>query len=183
MPWYRKHGKIETPLSHEEFLKAMQKGKFVKPKHKAFVALLYYTGVRRGEALRAKKEQFRLEGNQIIFDVGKRLKRGIQTPALNIPLSAPYADEIWKAVEKTKKGERVFLFTDVTAYNIVVRAFGSYPHHLRLSRITNFFKEGFSIAEVSRWTGLTLKALDYYVGLVDVKKMGESLAKAGRKNE
>jgi len=180
MPWYRKHGKVETPLTMEEFLKAMKTGKFVKPEHKAFVALLFYTGVRRGEALKAKREQFRLEGNQIIFDVGERLKGSKRTPALNIPLSAPYAIEIWKAVEKAKPGERVFKFSERTAYNIVSRVF-KYPHHLRLSRITNFFKEGFSIAEVRNWTGLTLKALDYYVGLVSVKKMGESLAKTEEK--
>jgi len=157
----------------------MKSGKFVKPKHRGFVALLYYTGVRRGEALRALREQFRLEGNQIIFDVGKRLKHGIETPALNIPLGAPYAMEIWKAVEKTKKGERVFPFSGRTAYNVVCRVF-KYPHHLRLSRITNFFSEGYTIPEVRSWTGLTLKALDYYVGLVTVKRMGESLGKEKR---
>ena len=55
------------------------------------------------------------------------------------------------------------------------RAGFNYPHFFRLSRITNFFDEGWTIAQVHSWTGLSLKALDYYVGLVDVKRMGESL--------
>lgn len=176
MPWYRTHGKIERPLTEEEFLEAMRKGRFVKRKHRGFVALLYYTGIRRGEALRAKKEQFRLYYRKIYFDVGKRLKHGIKTPALIIPLKAPYADEIWYAVEHTEPGHRVWPYSDKTAYNIVRRAFNTYPHHLRLSRITKFFLKGYTIPQVHSWTGLTLKALNYYVGLVDVKKMAESLS-------
>jgi len=181
LPWYRKHGKIETPLTDEEFLEGMKKGKFVKPEHKGFVALLHYTAVRKEEALRAKREQFRLEPDQVIFDVGKRLKHGIHTPSLNIPLSAPYVDEIWKAVEKTKLGTRVFPYSSKTGYNIVSRVF-KYPHYHRLSRITNFFLDGYTIPEVHSWTGLTLSALDYYVGLVTVREMGESLAKKNKSN-
>ncbi len=55
------------------------------------------------------------------------------------------------------------------------RAFGFYPHFFRLSRITNFFAEGWTIAQVHSWTELTLKALDSYMGLVDVDRMGMSL--------
>jgi hypothetical protein len=81
-----------------------------------------------------------------------------------------------KAIEQTKPNCRVFLFSDKTAYNIVHRVF-HYPHFFRLSRITNFFLEGWTIAQVHSWTGLSLKALDFYLGLVDIEKMGESLAK------
>jgi len=177
LPFYRKHGKIETPLTEEEFLIGMSQGKFTKPKHRGFVALVYYTGIRKAEALRALPEQFRLDHKRIIFDVGKRLKHGIQTPALVIPLAAPYAESIWQAVTNTDHGNRVFPYSNKTGYNIFDRVF-SYPHHMRLSRITNFFLEGYTIPQVHSWTGLTLKALDYYIGLVDVARMGESLAKA-----
>lgn len=176
MPWYRKYGKIQTPLTDEEFLEGMRAGKFVQPEHKGFVALLHYSAVRKKEALRARRDQFRLTGDRIIFDVGKRLKHGIVTPSLIIPLSAPYAKEILDAVKKTKPGERVWPYSDKTGYNIVRRVF-KYPHYHRLSRITNFFLAGYTIAQVHSWTGLTLKALDAYVGLVDVIKMGESLGK------
>jgi len=50
-----------------------------------------------------------------------------------------------------------------------------YPHHLRLSRITNFFSRGFPIAQVRSWSGLTLSSLEFYVGTVDIEKMGREL--------
>lgn len=180
MPHYRKYGKIQEPITDEQFQKGMRDGRFCHSKHKGFVALLYYSAVRKKEALRARREQFHLSGSQIIFDVGKRLKHGIITPPLNIPLSAEYAKEIWGSVEETERGKRVWPYCDKTGYNIVSRVF-KYPHLFRLSRITNFFLEGWTIAQVHSWTGLTLKALDYYVGLVDVKKMGDSLARRQQK--
>jgi len=176
MPWYRKEGKIQTPLTDQEFIDGMTKGKFLKPKHQGYVALLYYSAVRKTEALRAIKEQFVLNHKFIVFSVGKRLKHGIETPALRIPIEAPFAEAIWQAVENTEKGKRVFPYSAKTGYNIVNRVF-KYPHLFRLSRITNFFLEGWTLAQVHSWTGLTLKALDYYIGLVDIQKMGESLNK------
>ena len=180
MPWYRTSGKLMTPMTDEDFIQAIENGYFVDRKHKGFIALLYYTAVRRGEALRARKERFRILDDRVIFEVGKRLKHGLHTPPLNIPLSAPYADEITWSVANTKPKHRVWPYCEKTAYNIVRRVFPAYPHYFRLNRITNFFDEGWNIAQVRTWTGLSLKALEFYVGLVDVKKMGESL---GRRRE
>jgi len=177
---YRKNGKIMTPLTDEGFLEGMEAGKFVREDHKAFVALLYYSAVRESEALRATREQFQITKKDLVFSVGKRLKHGIETPPLKIPLAAPYVDTIVSAIENTKQGKvdfhYVFPYSKKTGYNIVARCF-SYPHFFRLSRITNFFLEGWTIAQVHSWTGLTLKALDYYIGLVDIDKMGKSLYK------
>lgn len=158
----------------------MKTGRFDKPKHKALVALYYYSGVRKTEATRALKEQFRKQSDLIIFDVGVRLKHGKHTPPLVIPMSAPYANYIWAAVEHTAPGARVFPYCPRTAYNVVHRAF-KYPHYFRLSRITNFFSEGYTITQVKSWTGLTLTSLDFYVGIVDVNKMGIGLNKFGER--
>jgi len=174
MPHYTIEGKQRIPINDKDFLEGMKKGYFVKRRHKAFVALLYYTACRVSEVLRTKKEQFKVTDKEIIWNVGKRLKHGLETPPLNIPVSLPYADEIAYAIRYTRKGERVFPYTRVTGWFIVRRVF-KYPHFFRLSRITNFFLEGWTIAQVRSWTGLSLRALEYYVGLVDVKKMGESL--------
>ena len=181
MPWYRTHGKIQTPLTENDFIEGMKGGHFVDWKHRAFCVLLYYSAVRKKEALRAIKEHFTVTPNDIIFNVGKRLKHGIETPALPLPLTAPYMEELKDAIFDTKPKHRVFPYSDKTGYNIVRRAF-KYPHLFRLSRITNFFdsEPPWTIAQVHSWTGLTLKALDYYIGLVDVKKMGESLAQRKR---
>lgn len=180
MPDYRKNGKILIPLTDAEFAEGMETGYFAKESHKAFVVLLYYSGVRKQEALRALRKQFRITNDDIIFSVGKRLKHGIETPPLAIPRKAPYVDYLVAAIEQViGKNIRIFEFSAKTAYNIVSRVF-NYPHFFRLSRITNFFAEGYSIAQVHSWTGLSLQALDFYVGLVDVKEMGKSLFKQNR---
>ena len=42
--------------------------------------------------------------------------------------------------------------------------------------LQTFFLDGWTIACVRSWTGLTLAALEYYVGLVDIARMGGSFA-------
>jgi hypothetical protein len=114
------------------------------------------------------------------------LKHGINTPPLVIPRDAPFVEELVSAIKKTPRtqdikngveGTRIWKFCPKTAYNIIDRAFGFYPHFFRLSRITNFFLKGWTIAKVHSWTGLSLRALDFYLGLVDVDRMGMSLSK------
>ena len=178
LPFYRKHGKVQTLFTDQEFKSRMTEGHFVKPLHKAFCILLYYTGVRKSEALRVVKEQFQVRNNFLLFDVRPRLKSGVQTPPLNIPINAPFVNLLLEAIQEKKEGEKIFPFCSKTAYNIVDRVF-YYPQHFRLNRITNFFLDGFTIPQVRSWTGhKTLKGLEAYIGLVSVKKMGESLAKA-----
>jgi hypothetical protein len=98
-----------------------------------------------------------------------------------LPLDAPYMLELKKCIEETAEGKRVFPYCGKTGYNIVRRVF-KYPHLFRLSRITKFFVDGYTIAQVRSWTGLSLAALEYYVGIVDTQKMGDSLAKVVRRN-
>ncbi len=181
MPNYTREGKILEPITDEEFKQGMQTGKFLKPNHRAYCVLLYYSAVRKQEALRSIKEQYQITKSAVFFDVKKRLKHGSITPPLRIPLKADYTIELKEAIEQTKPGERVFPYSLKTGYNIVRRAF-HYPHFFRLSRITNFFLDGWTIAEVKSWTGLTLSALNYYVGRVDIARMGDSLAKKKRKD-
>lgn len=179
MPHYRKHGKIVRPINEEAFKKGMETGHFVRRKHKAFCVLLYYTAVRKMEALRSVKEQFTILDDTIFFDVGERLKkRGSwfkETDPLPLPLKAPFMKLLEEAVNDTKPKKRVFPYCARTGYNIVDRVF-KYPHLFRLSRITWFLDHKWSLARIRSWTGLSLTALEYYVGKVAIKEMGESLA-------
>lgn len=184
----------------------MRTGHFARKEHKAFTVLLYYSAVRKTEALRALPDQFVVKGDRLFFDVGPRLKkirrtwRGkkisektykqklkkarnkITTPALPLPIDAPFMDLLLTQIANTEENEKVFPWSPKTAYNIVSRVF-NYPHHFRLSRITWFFMphpevgrpRGFSIPEVRSFTGLTLQALDYYIGLVDMSDMGRAM--------
>lgn len=180
MPWYRNEGKIETPITEQEFKLGMDTGKFVERSHRPYITLLYYSAVRRTEASRVLSNQFKMYPDKIMFDVGQRLKHSKTTPALPIPINAPYVWELQDLIRSTPKDERLFEFTSRTGYNIVHRVF-KYPHWFRLSRITWFFLQGFSIAEVRSWTGLSLRALDYYVGLVKIEKMGQAMFVGGEK--
>ena len=174
MPHYRKRGKIEIPLSPEEFEKGMKYGKFIKENHKGFAALLFYSGVRKTEALRAVKKQFSFVKGVIFFDVGKRLKHGKVTSTLRIPIEKPFAEYIWKSIEQVKKdNKRIWPYSKKTAYNIIARVW-YYPHHLRLTRITDILEKK-NIVAAKSWTGLTLQSLEYYVGLIEMKEIAETL--------
>lgn len=173
---YSREGKILTPLTDKDFAEGMKHGKFVRPRHKAYCVLLYYSAVRKTEGTRPIHEHFQITKGQIFFDVGQRLKHSDKTEAIKILLESPYANLLKEAIESTPKGQRVFPFCAKTAYNIVRRAF-KYPHLFRLSRITNFFAEGYTIAELHSWTGLSLSALNYYLGLVSTDRMAESMAR------
>jgi len=179
---YRVAGKQYNPISDEDFERIMTTGTFAKKEHRGYAAGLYYTAVRREELRRAEKEQFKITSTDIIFSVGKRLKHGIETPPLKIPKEALFVDELVNAINDAKPSTRIFKFSAKTCYNIMRRAGFYYAHFCRLGRITNFFLEGWTIPQVHSWTGLSLRALNFYLGLVDIDRMGRSLvAKQGNR--
>lgn len=69
-------GKVETPMTDAEFIEGIKSGVFKKERHKAYAVLIWYSAVRKREALRVTREQFKrsAEGD-IIFDVGERFKK------------------------------------------------------------------------------------------------------------
>jgi hypothetical protein len=174
---YTVEGKQVYPMTDEGFREGMENGHFEKESHKAYCVLLYYSAVRKTEALRALREQFQIKPEGVLFEVGQRLKHGLKTPALFIPKSAPYINLLIGQIIKTPPQTRVFQFCPRTAYNVIRRVF-KYPHFFRLSRITNFFLEGWTIAQIRSWTGLSLRALEFYVGTVDILRMGEKLGRS-----
>lgn len=175
MPNYQKYGKIEQPISPEEWAKRMDQGHFVRRKHKGFCATLYYFAVRCSEGLKATKDQFTVNNRDLFFDVGERLKHSKRTPSLNILRELPYVSDIEWAVEHTDTKQKVFPFSRQTGYNVIVRVFPTYPHFFRLNRITQMFNEGWTISEVQNWTGLTLASLNYYVGLANIRRKGRTI--------
>jgi len=173
--------KYTNPLTNEEFIKGMKKGYFVKsPDHEALITFLHYSAVRISEALKLCRSQFRIVRNTLFVDIGQRLKHSKRTHPLEIPLTAPYVNTIAETLKNRKAKQKMWPYCRKTGYNIVKRVF-EYPHYHRLSRITQFFLDGHTIAEVKSWTGLTLKALDYYVGLVSIHRMGKTLDKGVQK--
>jgi len=175
MPHYRKHGKILRPITPERFVEVMETGHFTQNDHRGFVTLLYYSAVRKMEALGTKRKQITLDQTSLIYEVGERLKHSARTDPLFIPRDSPFVYEIEDCWEKTREGERIWQFSPKTAYNIMDRAFDGYPHYFRLSRITNFLLQGWTIPDIHSWTGLSVVAINSYLGQVSVQKMGASL--------
>jgi hypothetical protein len=135
---------------------------------------------------RLKKLRLKRKGKPLaestIKELYKKKKASMTTPPIPLPLDAPHMNTLLNAIDKAEPGQPIFKFSSKTAYNIIDRVF-AYPHLFRLSRITWFFMphpeaqrpRGFSIPEVRNWTGLSLAALDYYIGLADVADMGRAM--------
>lgn len=147
--------------------------------------VFFEVGVRLKKVRRIKKDGTALNDDEY-FAALEKAKAWAKTPPLPIPRTAPYMDLLIEQIENTDYGERVFPWSPKTAWNIMDRAFGAYNHFFRLSRITWFFSphpelgrpEGYSISEVKNWTGLSLQALEYYIGLAKLQDMGKGLGGA-----
>lgn len=165
MPTY-KQGKQTDTIELEDFTKALRS--CVSLRDKSFLALLYWTGVRKSEAYERVKEDFTTTESDLVIDFHKRKKGGLDVPALEIPLDLPFVDSIVKRVRLTLPGRRVWSFNGVTAWRIVKRVLGEkyYPHFLRLNRITRMADDPTAtVPELKSWTGLkTTRALDVYIG-------------------
>ena len=165
LPIY-KHGKQTDTIELEEFGKALKNCYSLRDK--SFLALLYWTGVRKSEVYERVKEDFTITETDLIVDFHQRKKNGLEVPPLEIPLDLPFVNSIVERVQLTLPRRRVWSFTGVTAWRIVKRVLGEkyYPHFLRLNRITRMFDDPTTtIPEAKSWTGIkTAKALDVYIG-------------------
>lgn len=158
----------------DEFNSLMNAKYFSNFRQKGIVVLLYLSGVRVSEAIRAVRKQFHRSTTILYFDVGIRLKGSKETPALPLSLKAPHINTLIECYIGLEPHEKLFPFTSRTARNIVNR-FYAYPHFYRANRITRFFLDGYTIPQVKAWTGLNTKNLDYYVNMASVIQMGKSL--------
>jgi len=202
-------------MTDGEFDVGIRTGTFKKTIHKAYAVLLWYSGIRKREGLRVKREDFtRNQNGDIVFEVGERFKKTkwrktcpkcldpwnspkanfckccgadiskvaaikvksktVKTPPLTLPVSASHMLILQNAIENTRRGDRLFSFSPSTAYLIIHRVW-NYPHLMRLSRISWFLQHGWTTIQIKSWTGLSMSAIDYYVGLVENIKMGESM--------
>jgi integrase len=169
LPRYNKK-KVDliSPAQFDEIVK-----KLWNP-YDALIVLLYYTGIRISEALALKKEDFHLTSKTSISIDIHRLKGSKQTEALPIRRDAPNLNLLLFRVGQTAQKCPVFPMT-ARAVQYELQRFQLYPHYFRLNRITQLFAAGKTIAQVRAWTGLTLNALDHYLGIVSNEEIGKEI--------
>jgi len=163
------------PISQEEFLSKMEL--YEIPRNKlGLIALLYWTGVRISEALALTHNDLKLHNEVLYITFKVRLKGSKTTEAIQIPIDKPHVNDILYAwwFNRHIPNERLWTMHRVTAWRLVKKHF-PYPHYFRLNRVTNLFRQGWTIAEVRSFTGLSLQSLDFYIGLVSIENVGKSL--------
>lgn len=163
-----------TPQQFKELLDQ------IEPYYKAIIAFLYYTGVRVSEALALHSSDFTIT-DLLYIDNIQRLKHSKNTEALTIDMNAYGIDYILSQIQDAESQQRmkrsdgtVFPFTRQTIRNIL-EPFGLYPHYFRMNRISQLFMQGKSIVEVQSWTGLTINALNAYIGKVSNERIGRGI--------
>jgi len=165
MPKY-KHGKQTTPIDHQAFDNAMQHSEFKKHSHRSFLVFLYWFGVRKSEALERVKEDFQIKEGVLVVDCPA--KKGGEREPLEVYVDLPYVNLIIEQIEKTRKGKRLWRFSERTAINVVKRALGQkyYPHFLRLNRATHFLEDPeTTVPDMKAWFGWkSAQTIDDYIG-------------------
>jgi integrase len=182
---HRYADKLRQPVTLEEFTEKMKQAHFVKPQHAGLVTFIYYTGVRVMEGCQhMTREQFHEEKNTLYCNIGQREKHSHETPELPLLISYPFMDKVLDSLQGLKPEEKVWDYSRTTAWLIVKRVCPKwYPHYFRMSRISYWLSphpefgkpQGYSILEVRNWTGLSVRAFDWYIGQLDIEKMGAQL--------
>lgn len=166
MPTY-KHGKQTTQIDLATFKAKMEHPeKPISQNYKSFVAFLYWTGVRKSEALERTPEDFVTKDGVLIITAPAK-KQGKRKP-LEVDTDLPYVGLIIEQINNTLAGRRVWPFSAVTAWKIAKRVMGKeyYPHYFRLNRATRFLEDTTtSIPDMKAWFGWKRTAtIDEYIG-------------------
>ncbi len=176
MPRYR-DGKLTKPMTAAEFSRLLQSSRLT-PDKRSLLIFLFYSGVRVSEALRMRGRDFYSDDTNIYCHVGKRLKHGLLTKDLPIPLAARHVMELWDYVRVTPPERRVWLYGRKTAYR-ACRMLGFYPHYLRFNRATAFARAGKDLLKIKQWFGWAkAETAMSYLGELDIADMGEALREA-----
>ena len=162
MPKYNK--KITREMEYNEFKASIDALPIAR---QAFLSILFFAGVRISEALALTSNDISCTPDTVYVQF-KRLKGSKPTD----PTELPRADALeWLCHQEGK----LFSFCRKTGYNIVKSVFPDlYPHYFRLNRVTKVLDQ-FSVVTVQNIFGLSLNSITYYIGRVDIKRVGKAL--------
>jgi len=193
-----KHGKRVKAMTLEMFkTKVLGKvdqidlGKYTPLIVKSFLAVLYWTGLRKTEVHGAKphryvcepcrrhsqpitkytdpipgilKEDIEIKGDSLIIHAVAR-KHGKRDAPLEIFLGFPFVDLIVEQWRRTQPRCRVWPISEWDSWNLMKKINARlYLHYLRFNRITELCSNPeMSIAEICSWTGLSAQTIEYYM--------------------
>lgn len=192
-----KHGKQKRAIGLPIFERMLKKvDKIALGKHdpltvKSFLAVLFWTGLRKTEVIGAKahryvlpscsthpepifkfteaipgivREDLEIKGESLFIEAVAR-KSGKRTAPLELWLELPYVDLIVEQARQTQPRARVWPISEWDAWHIfkLIDA-KKYPHFLRFNRITELCANPkLSVADICSWTGLTPSTINSYM--------------------
>lgn len=192
-----RYGKQKKAISLDIFKRIMEKAtKLETWKHdslmiQSFLAVLYWTGLRKTEVHGARphryilpsckrreeeiekftepirgilKEDIWIQGDTLYIMAEPR-KHGEREAPLELWLEFPYVDLIVKQWQRTELGQRVWRISEWDSWDLMKKLDAKkYPHFFRFNRITEMCANPeMSVAEICSWTGLTPQTINEYM--------------------
>ncbi len=191
------YGKQTKATDLETFRRMIKKvdkidlGKYDPLTIKSFLAILWWTGLRKSEVHGAKshryvcppckrhpepivkhteaipgilKEDLEIRGDSLYVDAIAR-KHGKREAPLELWIGFPFMDLIIEQWERTKPGHRVWPIDEWDSWNIMKKIDKRrYLHFFRFNRITELCANPeLSVADICSWTGLTPQTINAYM--------------------
>jgi len=192
-----KHGKQKKAMDLNTFKAMLNKvdridlGKYTPLTIKSFLAVLYWTGLRKTEVIGAKphkyvcppcrrhsqpitkhtdpipgilKEDLEIKGDWMLVHAVAR-KHGKREAPLELWLGFPFMDLILEQWKRTQPKQRVWPISEWNSWNLMKKIDKrKYLHYLRFNHITDMCSNPeMSVAEICSWTGLTAQTIEAYM--------------------
>jgi integrase len=155
---YAKLGKPNRAITVEDLHAGLKKLEHEPLAYRAYLALVYWVGCRRGEPLRLLASDVYAEGFNLFIKHLPAFKRGHRAEVIELPLNLEGVDLIMLLAGEAKGNYPLFNFSSMTGYRIIVKALGVYPHWLRYDRITKIRRtidgKKVSIDDAKSFTGI-----------------------------
>jgi len=184
-------GKQEDIMLVNRFRQLLKKNplrrQFFEKRRRAFLILLFWTGLRKSEIYERKREDFVITENELIIKAERKKKakdetgRGPVIP-IELPMSWWGVREAAEWISRFKnKWDMPFNIKPVTAWKYAkILDPKLYPHYFRLNRVTQFSDDpDTTIAELRAWFGFHPATIESYLGTDERlrKRMRKRLSK------
>jgi len=191
------YGKLKKGMDIESFKRMLEKvdkidlGKYDPLTVKSFLAVLWWTGLRKTEVHGAKrhryvcpsckrhsdpivkyteaipgilKEDIEIEGDFMVIEAVAR-KHGKREAPLELWLGFPFVDLIVEQWKRTQPKQRVWPISEWNSWNLMKKIDKrKYLHYFRFVRITELCANPkLSVSDICSWTGLTPQTINAYM--------------------